>query len=307
MKVRILTHPFDRMNFRPLVSVPTTFDVPQRRGPTRGRALEEHRMKRIIHTLAAAALALAGLGARPAAAAQVIRLGVENGPHAEIAELVKKLVAKDGIDLKVFEFTDYTRPNPALDQGDLDANSYQHQPYLDQQIKDRGYKIVGVAKTVVFPMGVYSKKIKSLDQLPKGAKIAIPNDPSNGGRALLLLQSKGVLKLRPGSGITPTEIDIVENPKKVKIVAADAAQLANFLPDVAVAVINTNFAIQGKLDPAKDAIARESKDSPYVNLLVVRQADVNKPWVKKLVAAYHSNEVRQLIATKWPGVVVPGF
>ena len=174
-------------------------------------------------------------------------------------------------------------------------------------MKARGYKIVGVAKSVVFPMGVYSKKIKSLAELPQGAKIAVPNDPSNGGRALLLLQANGVLKLRPGSGITPTAIDIVENKKNVKIVEADAAQLPNFLPDVSAAIINTNYAIQGKLDPARDAIAREAKDSPYVNLLVVRQADQNKPWVKQLVTAYHSDAVRKLIVTKWPGVVVPGW
>jgi len=263
-------------------------------------------MKRNIRSVIAIALAFFGL-ARPAAAADVIRLGVENGPHAEIAEVVKKQLAKDGIEVKIFEFTDYTRPNPALDQGDLDANSFQHQPYLDQQVKDRGYKLVGVGKSVVFPMGVYSKKIKALSQLPQGGKIAIPNDPSNGGRALLLLQGQGILKLDPGAGITPSVLDIVENKKNVKIIEADAAQLANFLPDVDAAVINTNFAIQGKLDPAKDAIARESKDSPYVNLIVVRQADKAKPWVQKLVAAYHSAEVRKLIDTKWPGIVVPGF
>jgi D-methionine transport system substrate-binding protein len=238
--------------------------------------------------LAIAALAALGLASSSARAAEVIKLGVENGPHAEIAELVKKLVAKDGIELKVFEFSDYTRPNPALNDGDLDVNSFQHQPYLDQQVKDRGYKIVAVAKNIIFPIGVYSRKIKSLDELPKGGKVAIPNDPSNGGRGLLLLQANGVIKLKPGTGITPTVADIVENKKNVKIVEADVAQLAHFLPDVDAAVINTNYAIQGKLDPAKDAIARESKDSPYVNLVVVRQADVEKPWVKKLVAAYQA-------------------
>jgi D-methionine transport system substrate-binding protein len=264
-------------------------------------------MIRSLRTLAAAALALAGLLSHRAQAAEVVRLGVENGPHAEIAELVKKLVAKEGIEVKVFEFSDYTRPNPALADGDLDANSFQHQPYLEQQVKDRGYPIVSVGKSVVFPIGVYSRKIKSLDQLPQGGKLAIPNDPSNGGRGLLLLQAQGVLKLRPGSGVTPSVADIVENRKNLKIVEADAAQLPHFLPDVDAAVINTNFAIQGKLDPAKDAIARESKDSPYVNLVVVRRADQDKPWVKKLVAAYNSEEVRRLILAKWPGVVVPGF
>ncbi len=259
-------------------------------------------------TLAALLVAgTAALAPRDARAAQVVKIGVENGPHAEIAEIVKKLVAKDGLELKIFEFSDYTRPNPALDQGDLDANSFQHQPYLDQQVKDRGYKIVAVAKNVIFPIGVYSRKVKSLDQLPQGGKVAIPNDPSNGGRGLLLLQSKGVIKLKAGTGITPSVADIVENPKKLKFVEADAAQLPNFLPDVDAAVINTNYAIQGKLDPAKDAVARESADSPYVNLLVVRQVDKDKPWVKTLVAAYHSDEVKKYVLQKYPGVVVPGF
>jgi D-methionine transport system substrate-binding protein len=260
---------------------------------------------RLARTLAVAALA--ALLARPALAAQTVKLGVENGPHAELAELVKKIVAKDGIDLKVIELADYARQNPALADGDLDANSFQHQPYLDQQVKDRGYKITAVGKTVVFPMGVYSKKVKSLDQVPQGGKVGIPNDPTNGGRALLLLQAKGVLKLKPGSGLTPTPLDVVENPKKLKIVEVDAAQLPNVLPDVDAAIINTNYAIQGKLDPAKDAIAREAADSPYVNVIVVRQADAQKPWVKALVAAYHSPEVKQAIQTRWPGVVVPGF
>ena len=258
---------------------------------------------------AVAALAFAGLSGAPLAApaAQVIKLGVENGPHAEIAEIVKQLVAKQGLEVKVFEFSDYTRPNPALNDGDLDANSFQHGPYLDQQVKDRGYQIVAVAKSVIFPIGVYSRKVKSLDELKQGAKVAIPNDPSNGGRGLLLLQSKGLIQLKPGVGVTPSVSDIVSNPRKLKIVEVDAAQLPHFLPDVEAAVINTNYAIQGKLDPAKDAIAREAGDSPYVNLLVVRRADKDKPWVKALVAAYHSDEVRKYIVTKYPGVVVPGF
>lgn len=261
----------------------------------------------IVRSLAFSALAALALGASTARAADAVKLGVENGPHAEIAELVKKLVAKDGVAVEVIELSDYARQNPALADGDLDANSFQHRPYLDEQVKARGYELVGVANTVVFPIGAYSRKIRSLDQLPSRGKVAIPNDPSNGGRGLLLLQAYGVIKLRPGSGITPSVADIVENPKSLKIIEVDAAQLPNFLPDVDAAVINTNYAIQGKLDPAKDAIAREAKDSPYVNLLVVRAADKDKPWVKKLVAAYHSDEVRKLIVTKWPGVVVPGW
>jgi D-methionine transport system substrate-binding protein len=260
-----------------------------------------------LRLLRLALAALLATSAATATAAETIRLGVENGPHAEIAALVKAQLAREGLDVRIFEFTDYTRPNPALADGDLDANSYQHQPYLDEQVRDRGYEIVAVAKTIVFPIGVYSRKVRSLGELPQGARVGIPNDPSNGGRALLLLQDEGVLRLKPGTGLTPTAADVVENPKKVKIVEVDAAQLPRALPDLHAAVINTNFAIEGKLDPAKDAIARESADSPYVNVLVVRQADQGKPWVKKLVAAYHSPEVKRFITTKYPGVVVPGF
>jgi D-methionine transport system substrate-binding protein len=254
-----------------------------------------------------AALAAALLLAGRAVAADTVKLGVENGPHAEIAEIVKKIVARDGIDLKVFELADYARQNPALADGDLDANSFQHQPYLDEQVKDRGYPIVAVGRTVVFPIGVYSRKVKSLDAIPNGARVAIPNDPTNGGRALLLLQAKGLVKLKGGTGLTPTPLDVAENPRKLQFVEVDAAQLPNVLPDVAAAVINTNYAIQGKLDPAKDAIAREAADSPYVNVIVVRKADAQKPWVKKLVAAYNSKEVKDAILSRWPGVVVPGF
>lgn len=264
-------------------------------------------MKMTFGRLVAAAVFAVGAITLPAQAAEVLKIGVENGPHAEIAEVVKKNLAKDGIELKIFEFSDYTRPNPALNDGDLDINSFQHGPYLEQQVKDRGYKITAVGKTVVFPIGVYAKKIKSLDELPSGGKVAIPNDPSNGGRALLLLQSKGLIKVNPSAGITPSVADITENPKKIKFVEIDAAQAPHVLPDVDAAVINTNFAIQGKLDPAKDAIAREAADSPYVNVLVVRTADLNKPWVKKVVDAYHSKEVRDYVTSHYAGIVVPGF
>ena len=268
--------------------------------------IADHAAKPTVRrALLAALLAVAASSPGRASAAQTIKLGVENGPHADMAEIVKGLLARDGIEVKVVELADYARQNPALAAGDLDANSFQHQPYLDEQVKDRGYKLVAVGKTVVSHGRVLSQAEVARRPAP-GAKIALPNDPSNGGRALLLLQSKGILKVRAGAGITPTAADVVENPRKVKIVEVDASQVAHFLPDVEAAVINTNYALQGKLDPAKDAIARESADSPYVNVIVVRQADAQKPWVQKLVQAYHSDEVRKYIA-RFPGVVVPGF
>jgi D-methionine transport system substrate-binding protein len=174
-------------------------------------------------------------------------------------------------------------------------------------VKDRGYKLIRVADTVTFPMGIYSKKIKSLAELQPGAKIAVPNDPTNGGRALLLLQTEGLLKLRADAGLKATPLDIVDNPKKLKIVELDAAQIPRSLGDVDAAAINTNYAMQAGLTPKKDAIAIEDPKGPYVNILAIREADRNKPWVAKLIAAYHSPEVKQYIDTKYGGAVIAAW
>lgn len=242
-----------------------------------------------------------------AASAETIKVGVTAGPHAQILEAVKPIAAKDGLDIQIIEFTDYVIPNQALAGGDLDANSFQHQPYLDNQVKDRGFDLVSVGKTVVYPIGIYSKKVKSLDELQSGAKVAIPNDPTNGGRVLLLLQAKGLIKLKDGGNLKASPIDIVENPKKLEIVELDAAQLPRSLDDVTVAAINTNFALEAGIDPVKDAIAREAADSPYANVIAVRKADKDKPWVAKLVKSYQSPEVKEFILTKFKNAVVPAF
>ncbi|AWU97479.1 MetQ/NlpA family ABC transporter substrate-binding protein [Azospirillum ramasamyi] len=239
--------------------------------------------------------------------AETIKVGVTAGPHAQILEAVKPIAAKDGLDIQILEFTDYVIPNQALAGGDLDANSFQHLPYLDNQVKDRGFDLVSVGKTVVFPIGIYSKKVKSLEEVPDGAKLAIPNDPTNGGRVLLLLQSKGLIKLKDGGTLKASPIDIVENPKKLEIIELDAAQLPRSLDDVTVAAINTNFALEAGLDPVKDAIAREDADSPYANIIVVRKDDKDKPWVAKLVKSYNSPEVKEFILTKFKNAVVPAF
>ncbi|ALG74474.1 dioxygenase [Azospirillum thiophilum] len=242
-----------------------------------------------------------------AASAETIKVGVTAGPHAQILEAVKPIAAKDGLDIQILEFTDYVIPNQALAGGDLEANSFQHQPYLDNQVKDRGFDLVSVGKTVVYPIGIYSKKVKSLEELPAGAKFAIPNDPTNGGRVLLLLQAKGLIKLKDGGTLKASPIDIVENPKKLEIVELDAAQLPRSLDDVTAAAINTNFALEAGIDPVKDAIAREAADSPYANVIAVRKADKDKPWVAKLVKAYNSPEVKDFILTKFKNAVVPAF
>ena len=242
-----------------------------------------------------------------AAQAETIKIGVTPGPHAQILEAVKPIAAKSGLDIQIVEFTDYVIPNAALDAGDLQANSFQNQPYLDNQKADRGYKIESVALTVNFPLGVYSKKYKSWDAVPQGATLSIPNDPTNGGRVLLLLQDKGVLKLKQGVGFKPTVADIVDNPGKFKIVEVDAAQTARTLDDVDAAGINTNYATQAGLDPVKDAILREDPKGPYTNLIAVRAADKDKPWVKLLVQSYQTPEIRDFVLTKFKGAILPAW
>ena len=248
---------------------------------------------------AVAALALTGF-----ASAETIKVGVTAGPHAQILEAVKAIAAKKGLDIQVIEFSDYVVPNAALEAGDLQANSFQHQPYLDNQVADRKYKIESVATTVNFPMGIYSKKVKSWDEVKTGATLAIPNDPTNGGRVLLLLSDKGVIKLKDGVGFKPTMLDIVDNPKKLKVIEIDAAQTPRTLDDVDVAGVNTNYATQSGLDPVKDALLREDPKGPYANVIAVRIVDKDKPWVKTLVESYQSPEVKEFIATKFKGSVL---
>jgi D-methionine transport system substrate-binding protein len=256
-----------------------------------------------------ATLALGASFAMQSAHAQdkPLKIGVTAGPHAQIFEVVKQQAAKEGLQIQIIEFSDYVQPNAALAAGDLDANSYQHQPYLDNVNADRGYKLVSIAKTVIFPIGIYSKKVKSLDELKEGARIGIPNDPTNGGRALLLLQANGLIKLRDGSGLKATPLDVVGNPKKLKFIELDAAQLPRSLEDTDASAVNTNFALEAGLDPEKDAIAQESPDSPYANVLVVREKDKNKAEFAKLVAAYHSQAVKDFIATKYKGAVIAAW
>lgn len=253
--------------------------------------------------LAGVALALVAT----AAGAETIKVGVTPGPHAQILEAVKPIAAKQGLDIQIVEFSDYVVPNEALNSGDLQANSFQHQPYLDNQVADRGYKLVSVGQTVNFPIGIYSTKYKSLDDLPAGASVGIPNDPTNGGRVLLLLRDKGYIKLRDGVGFKPSVADITENPKKLKIVEIDAAQLPRSLPDLAAAGINTNYAKEAGLDPVKDPILREDPKGPYVNVIAVRVADKDKPYVKILVDSYRSPEVKDFILTTFKGSVLPSW
>lgn len=239
--------------------------------------------------------------------AQTIRIGVTPGPHAQIMEKVKEVAAKNGLEIDIQEFSDYVIPNMALADGALEANSFQHKPYLDNQVADRGFDIVSVAETVNFPMGMYSKKLKNISELADGATIAIPNDPTNGGRALLVLAENGIIKLDPSKGLKVSALDIVENPKNLKFVELDAAQLPRSMEDVDAAVINTNYAMEAGLNPATDPLVREGEKAPYVNILVVRIADKDADWVKALISSYHSNEVKEFIATTFKGSVSPAW
>lgn len=263
---------------------------------------------RIIAALLAVLFALglaAGCGNKPAAPAEtVIKVGVTAGPNAEVMEIVKKVAEKDGLKIQIVEFNDYIQPNVALNQGDIDVNSYQHQPFLDNQVKDRGYSLVSIAKTVVFPMGIYSKKIKNVADIKAGAEVAIPNDPTNGARGLLVLQKSGLIKIRPEAGLRATPADIIENPKNIKIKELDAAQIPRSLDDLDLAAINTNYAIVAGLIPTKDAIVIESGDSPYSLVLAVQTKNKDNPAFQKLIKAYHSDEVKKYINEHFQGSVV---
>ncbi len=260
-------------------------------------------MKKLLTALATAA----ALTSAAAQAADTLRVAATAVPHAEILEFVKPALAKDGVDLQVKVFTDYVQPNVQVAEERLDANFFQHQPYLDEFNASRGTKLVSIAGVHVEPFGAYSSKIKSLAELNEGAQVVIPNDATNGGRALLLLQKAGVIKLKDGAGITATVKDIAENPKAIKVRELEAATLPRVLAQVDLALINTNYALEAGLNPTKDALVIEGSDSPYVNILVVREASKNDVALQKLAKALHSAEVKAFINDKYNGAVVPAF
>ena len=237
-----------------------------------------------------------------------IKIGTIAGPETELMQVAKQ-VAKDKYDLniEVIEFTDYIQPNAALNDRSINANMFQHQPYLDQQIKDRHYQLVAIGKTFVYPMGIYSKKIKNIHEMPENSIVAIPNDPSNEGRALLLLQKAELIRLKKTAELYATPIDIEENPKHLQFKELDAAQLARSLPDVDLAIINTNYAIPAGLTPTKDAIFHEGSDSPYANIVVVRQDEIDNARIKQLVAAIQSDAVLKAAKEIFNGQAIPAW
>ena len=252
--------------------------------------------------------ALAAFAALPfAASAEKLTVAATPVPHAEILEFLKPELAKQGVELEVKVFTDYVQPNVQVAEKHLDANFFQHKPYLDEFNKGKGTNLVVVTGVHIEPFGAYSQKVKKLADLKEGAQVAIPNDATNGGRALLLLDKAGLIKLKDANNILATPRDIVENPKKLKFRELEAATLPRVLGQVDLALINTNYALQAKLNPVKDALAIEGAQSPYVNILVARPDNKDSAAMKKLAAALNSPEVKKFIQDKYKGAVVPAF
>jgi D-methionine transport system substrate-binding protein len=256
-------------------------------------------MKKLIAAFAAVAAF--------SAHAETLTVAATPVPHAEILEFVKPALAKEGVELKVKVFTDYIQPNVQVAEKRLDANFFQHQPYLDEFNKAKGTNLVAVTGVHLEPLGAYSSKLKDLKDLPSGANVVIPNDATNGGRALLLLAKAGVITLKDPTNILSTVKDIATNPKDLKIRELEAATIPRVLTQVDLALINTNYALEAKLDPSKDALVIEGNDSPYVNILVSRADNKDSDAMKKLAAALHSPEVKQFITEKYKGAVLPAF
>lgn len=257
--------------------------------------------------------ALAGCGGKndqgkaPDDKAAKLVVGATAKPHAEILEVVKPLLKEQGVDLEIKEFTDYVLLNPALKDGQIDANFFQHVPYLDDYNAQNKANLKWIAKIHNEPMGVYSKKLTDIAKVADGASVGIPNDATNGGRALLVLESAGLIKLKDGVGVQATEQDIVENAKNLKITMMDAPMLPRALEQLDLCVINSNYALEANLNPVKDSIFMEPKDSPFANVLVVRPEDENNEAIQKLAKAMQTPEVKKFLEENYPDSCVPSF
>lgn len=242
-----------------------------------------------------------------AVSAEELSVAATPVPHAEILEFVKPKLAEQGVELDVKVFTDYVQPNVQVDQKRMDANFFQHQPYLDEFNDGRGTNLVSVVGVHVEPFGAYSSRIDSLEELEDGATVAIPNDPTNGGRALLLLQKAGLITLEDDSKITATPRDIADNPRNLDFKELEAATLPRILNQVDLALINTNYALEAGLNPTEDALVIEGAESPYVNILVAHEDRADEEAIQKLAEALTSEDVKQFIEENYQGAVVPAF
>ena len=264
----------------------------------------------LILVIALAVALLAGCGGSKKEAVK-IKVGATPVPHAEVLEVAKELLAKEGYELEIVVYTDYVQPNLAVDGGELDANYFQHTPYLNSFNAENGTKVVSAGLIHYEPFGIFPGKAASIDALPDGAKISIPNDATNGARALLLLQQVGIITLKDGVGVEATKYDIVDNPKNVELVEMEAAQLPLSREDVDLAVINGNYALDAGLNPTTDALAIEDASGDaaqyYANLVGVKEGNENTDAIKALVKALQSQEVKDFINSTYSGAVVPIF
>ncbi len=258
----------------------------------------------LISAALAAAVSALTLGS---AQAGELKIGVTPVPHAEIIEFIKPALKKEGVDIKIVEFNDYVQPNLAVDSKELDLNFFQHAPYLDSFISEHGSKLINLFGVHIEPIGAYSSRVKDVKDLKEGAKVAIPNDPTNGGRALLLLQTQGLLSLKDPKSITSTVQDIKENKLGLKFIELEAPQLPRSLDEVDLAIINTNYAIDAGLNPIKDALFIEDGNSPYVNVVVGNPDSAKNPDTEVLKKVLLSDEVKKFILDKYQGAVVPAF
>jgi D-methionine transport system substrate-binding protein len=234
-------------------------------------------------------------------------VGIMSAEDEDIWAVVSQEALKRGLNVKLTVFNDYTQPNEALENGDLDANAFQHKPYLDNQIKTRGYRIVPVGFTAVWPIGLYSRKVHAVADLPQGAVIGVPNDPSNEGRALRLLEHEGLIELKPDAGILATTQDITANPEKLQIKELDAGIIGRSIDDLGAAVVNTDWALKSHLTQA-DRIATEPVDNnPYRNFIAVKAGHENDPWVKILIASYENDTVRTALAKIYKGTALAAW
>ncbi len=235
------------------------------------------------------------------------KVAASSVPHSQLLEFVKPDLKAQGIDLDIVVTDDYNMPNRALANGEVEANFFQHIPFMDEQIQQFHYKIETLAKIELEPMGIYSKKITSLSELPQNAKIAIPNDPTNEGRALRLLQQQGIIQLENPNSLQATVLNITDNPKHIQFIEVDAAMIPRTLEDVSAAAINTNYALEAKLSPLKDALVLEDKDSPYANIITIRTGEKNRPEIEALKAAMTSEKMKEFIIKQYQGSVIPSF
>lgn len=265
-----------------------------------------------IALIAAATIALTGCGSskpvgdKAADSKKEIKIGATAGPHAEVVEAVAKEAQKQGLNVKLVEFTDYITPDKALASGDIELNSYQHKPFLDNFNKQNNSDLVPIGKTILMRMGVYSDKVKDVKDIKEGGIVAIPNDPTNGGRGLVLLEKAGLIKLKDGVGFKATIADIAENPKNLQFKELEAAQLPRSLADVDAAAITMNYVMSAGLDVKKQGIFLESKDEPLaVMVLAARNKDKEDQTYKKIADIFRSEAVKQFIADKYKGTIVP--